>query len=199
MKDRVTEINRVHQELVEVVSIGNRGARAQGLKPYVRSELHEAQWLALNELGKCGPAAVEAIRGMLNDPAFGDEAAELVKAFVGAGGEGVGEELASRLQQDLVFWQATAPSLSKGWWNQDPTPHARLRERYSQTFQLILGLERTHYAPALITAKTLGNFWRSLPQLNDPSGPQSDGGRMRQIGRTVAVELDGHRTDSVNS
>ncbi len=120
MKDRVTEINRVHEELVEVVGIGNSGARAQGLKPYVRSEMYEAQRLALNELGKCGPAAVETIRGMLNDPAFGDEAAELVKAFVEAGGEAVGEELTSRLQQELAFWQATAPSLSQGWWNQDP-------------------------------------------------------------------------------
>ena len=170
MKDRVTEINRIHQEVAKVVSIGNSGARAEGLKPYVHSEVYEAQRLALNELGKCGPSAVGTIRGMLNDPAFADEAAELVKAFVEAGGETVGEELNSRLQQEFAFWQATAPSLSQGWWNQDPTPHAPLREKYVQTFQLILGLERTHYTPALITAKNLGNLWRSLPQLNDPSG-----------------------------
>jgi hypothetical protein len=143
---------------------------AHGLKPYVRSEVYEAQRLALDALGKCGPAAVETIRGMLNDPAFGDQAAELVKALVQAGGETVGEELNSRLQQELAFWQARAPSLSQGWWNQDPAPHAPLREKYSQTFQLILGLQRTHYTPALITAKNLGNLWRSLPQLNDPSG-----------------------------
>ncbi len=139
-------------------------------KPYVRSEVYEAQQLALSELGKCGPSALETIRGMLNDPAFGDEAAELVKAFVEAGGEAVGEELANRLQQELAFWRTTAPSLPRGWWNQDPAPHEPLRERYSQTFQLILGLERTHYTPALITAKQLANLWRFLPQLNDPSG-----------------------------
>jgi hypothetical protein len=126
MKDRVTEVNRIHQELVEVVSIGNSGARAQGLKPYVRSEVYEAQRLALNELGRCGPAAVETIRGMLNDPAFGDEAAELVKAFVEAGGEAVGEELTSRLQQELAFWQATAPSLSQGWWSSARAIHHSL-------------------------------------------------------------------------
>ena len=39
-----------------------------------------------------------------------------------------------------------------------------------QTFQLILGLERTHYIPAFTTAMQLGELWRSLPQLNDPSG-----------------------------
>jgi hypothetical protein len=70
----------------------------------------------------------------------------------------------------MEFSIGTAPSLSQGWWNQDPAPHAPLRERYSLTFQLILGLGRTHYTPASITAKNLGSLWRSLPQLNDQSG-----------------------------
>jgi hypothetical protein len=170
MKARVAEINRIQKELAVVVSNGNSGARAEGLKPYVRSKLFEAQRLALNELGKCGPSALSTIRGMLDDPAFADEAAELVSSFAEAGGELVGEELNSRLQKELAFWQATAPSLSPGRWNQDPTPHAPLRERYMQTFQLILALARTHYTPASITATQLGGFWRSLPQLNDPSG-----------------------------
>ena len=170
MKDHVKEINRIQQGLLMVVSIGNSGARAEGLKPYVRSEVYESRQLALYELGKCGPSAVSTIRGMLDDPAFADEAAELIKAFVEAGGEAVGEELNSRLQKDLAFWQATAPSLSQGWWNQDAMPHAPLREKYNQTFQLILGLGRTHYLPASVTAKQLGDLWRSFPQLNDPSG-----------------------------
>jgi hypothetical protein len=170
MKDRVMEINRIQKELTEVVGTQDSAARAHGLGPYVRSEMYEAQRLALSELGKCGPSALRTIRGMMDDPAFADEAGELVKAFVEAGGEAVGEELNSRLQQDLAFWQATAPSLSKGWWNQDPTPHAPLRERYMETFQLILGLEHVHYTPALIAATQLANLWRSLPQLNDPSG-----------------------------
>jgi hypothetical protein len=170
MKSRVTEINRIHKKLTEVVSNGNSGARAEGLKPYVHSTLFEAQRFALNELGKCGPSALSTIRGMLDDPAFADEAAELVRSLVEAGGEQVGEELNSRLQKELAFWQATAPSLSRGWWNQDATPHAPLRERYMQTFQLILALERTHYTPASITATQLGEFWRSLPKLNDSSG-----------------------------
>ncbi len=50
----------------------------------------------------------------LDDPAFADEAAELVKVFADAGGEAVGEELDKRLQEELAFWQATAPSLSQG-------------------------------------------------------------------------------------
>jgi hypothetical protein len=170
MNDRVAEINRIQRELSEVVSIKSSGARAEGLKPFVHSEVYDARRVALNELGKCGPSALNTIRGMLDDPAFADEAAELIKAFVGAGGEAVGEELNSRLQRELAFWKAMAPSLSQGWWNQDPTPHAPLRERYGQTLELVRGLDRTHYVPALTTAMQLGEFWRSLPQLNDPTG-----------------------------
>ena len=170
MKARVTEINRIQKELTEVVSNGNSSARAEGFKPYVCSTLFEAQRLALTELGKCGPSALSTIRGMLDDPAFADEAADLVRSFAEAGGEQVGEELNSRLQKELAFWQATAPSLSQGWWNQDARPHAPFRERYMQTFQLVLALELTHYTPASLTATRLGGFWRSLPQLNDQSG-----------------------------
>ena len=45
-------------------------------------------------------------------------------------------------------------------------PHAPLREKYSQTWELVLALERVHYRPAAITAEQLGSFWRSIPQLN---------------------------------
>lgn len=93
-----------------------------------------------------------------------------MKSFAAAGGETIGEELTSRLQQELAFWQATATSLPQGWWNKDPSPHAPLRERYMQTYQLILEMQRTHYTPALIPAKQLGNLWRSFPQLNDSVG-----------------------------
>jgi hypothetical protein len=170
MNDRVAEINRMQNELAEVASIGKGAARAEGLKPYVRSEVNEAQRLALNELGKCGPSGLKTIRGMLDDPAFADEGPELITAFVAAGDEAVGGELNNRLQRELAFWQATAPALPQGWWNQDPAPHAPLRERYGQTLALIRGLDRTHYIPASTTAMQLGELWRSLPQLNDPSG-----------------------------
>jgi hypothetical protein len=167
MKDRVREVCRIQLELAKVNLTEDGGARAEGLKVYVRSDVREAQRLALSELGKCGPKALTTIREMLADPAFADESADLVKAFADAGGESVGEELNVRLQEQLRFWQATAPTLPVGWWNQDATPHAPLREKYAQTWELVLALERVHYRPALVTAEQLGVFWRSLPQLNE--------------------------------
>jgi len=170
MKDRVREIHRVQLELAKVIAVEDSAVRAEALKFYVRSDFREAQQLALSELGKSGPRALATIREMLSDPVFADDGAELVKAFAEAGGESVGEELERRLQEQLTFWQATGPTLSLGWWNQDPTPHAPLRGRYAQTLELVRALERVHYRPASITAGQLGNLWRSLPQLDDPSG-----------------------------
>ena len=170
LRNRVAEINGIQEGMTAAIGVQDGEARAERLKLYVRSDVFPAQQSALEELSKCGPSAVRTIIGMLDDPAFADEASELVKALVQAGGEPAGEELHRRLRQELAFWKSTGPSLSRGWWNEDARPHAPLRERYSETYELILGLEQAHYSASLNTAEQLRDFWRSLPQLNDPSG-----------------------------
>jgi len=152
------------------VRVEDKTERAELLKPYVRSDAFPAKRFALEQLGKCGPAALRTIQTMLDDPAYGLEAEDLIKAYSEASGESAGEELNDRLQKELAFWEATGPNLPQGWWNQDVTPDAPLRLRYGQTIQLIRGLQRTHYMPALTTATRLRDLWKSLPHLNDPSG-----------------------------
>ena len=144
-------------------------ARALRLEPFVKSKMFPARRQALEELGKCGPSAVGTIGEMLDDPAF-LKASELVDAMVKAGGKAVGDELNRRFERDVAFWERTGPSLRQGWWNEDPTPNSPLRNRYGQTYRLVVGLEKIHYAGALNTAIELRDLWRSLPQLNDPSG-----------------------------
>lgn len=167
---RVTEVIHIQQGLATALNVKDGGTRAEHLKPYVQSDLFPARLLALDELGKCGPSALGTIRDMMDDSAFADEAEDLIKAYSEVGGEAAGDELNARFKEVLSFWRATGPTLSPGWWNQDTTPYAPLRERYGQTIQLIRGLELTHYSAALDTAIQLRNLWRSLPQLNDPSG-----------------------------
>ena len=82
----------------------------------------------------------------------------------------MGDELNRRFERDVAFWERTGPPLRQGWWNEDPTPNSPLRNRYGQTYRLVIGLEQIHYAGALNTATELRDLWRSLPQLNDPSG-----------------------------
>lgn len=167
---RVAEIIRMQKALNDSVRLQDKSERAERLKPYVHSDAFPAREFALEQLGKCGPSALATIRTMLDNPEYALEADDLIKAYSEAGGELAGEELSNRLEKELAFWQATGPKLQQGWWNQDAKPDAPLRLRYGQTIQLIRGLQRTHYMPPLTTAIQLRDFWRSLPQLNDPSG-----------------------------
>jgi len=170
LRSRVQEIDDMQANITAALAAKDGAERAERLKPYARSDVFPAQQIALKELAGSGLSGVGVIRGMLDDPAFADEASELVKALVEAGGETVGAELNIRLRRDLAFWKSRGPSLSVGWWNEDTSIHAPLRERYDQTYQLILGLEVTHYSAAVNTVVELRDFWRSLPQLNDPRG-----------------------------
>jgi hypothetical protein len=167
---RVIEVIQIQEALTEVMRVKGMSERAERLKPYVHSNTFPAKEFALEQLGKCGPSALGTIRTLLDDPEYALEADDLIKAYSEAGGESAGEELSNRLQKELSFWQATGPKLQQGWWNQDAKPDAPLRLRYGQTIQLIRGLQHTHYTPVLTTAINLRDFWRSLPQLNDPSG-----------------------------
>lgn len=170
VRDRVTEIDEAQKELTMSVAESEGAARAERLKPYVHSDIFPARLFALEELGKSGPEAVPTIIAMLDDPSFGAEADGLIKALVKAGGETVGEELTARLRRELAFWKTAGPNLTPGWWNQDLNSGTPLRGRYSQTYELIVALESTHYSPARKTAIELRDLWRSLPQLNDSSG-----------------------------
>jgi hypothetical protein len=107
MKDRIEEIRRIQLELAKVIAIEDDAARAEGLKVYVRSDVREAQQLALSELGKCGPKALTTIREMLSDPAFADKRAELVKAFADAGdGERkLAKQIESALRAEEPDWK----------------------------------------------------------------------------------------------
>lgn len=168
--DRVIEVVKLQEALAEAVRVKDKSERTEILKPYVRSDVFPAKKFALEQLGKCGPLALGTIQTMLDDPDYALQAEDLIKAYSEAGGEATGEELNTRLQKELSFWRTTGPSLPNGWWNQDAKPDAPLRIHYGQTIQLIRALERSNYLPALTTAIELRDFWRSLPQLNDPSG-----------------------------
>ena len=124
VNSRVRELIHVQQALTDAATVEDRRARAERLKPFVRSDVFLVTQSALEELRKCASAALETIRGMLDDPAFSGEVEELTKMYSEAVGEGAGEELDRRLQQELSFWRAAGPVLARGWWNKDARPRA---------------------------------------------------------------------------
>lgn len=169
VRERVLEVGNAQQELAHCIAESDGANRAECLKPYAKTDIFPARKFALDELAKAGPGAVPAIRRMLDDPSFSRDASALVNALAMAGGEGVAEELNTRLRQDLAFWKSTAPSLSQGWWNQDLNSGTPLRGRYSETYQLLVALEHTHYSPGRTAAIELCAVWSSVPAMSDPS------------------------------
>jgi hypothetical protein len=170
LKERVAKVTDTRDEMQSILDIPEGERRVQLLKPYVHSDVIWAQQLAIQELGKSGPAAVPTIRAMLDDSAYTEQAPELIDAMVEAGGTTVGTDLSLRFERKVAFWASTGPSLKQGWWNEDPTPHAPLRLQYSETYQLIIGLQKTRNKDSLAPAKQLYDLWVSYPELNDPSG-----------------------------
>lgn len=170
LRERVSEVLQVQREFRDVVGTEDGAQRASALKPYLLSDILPARMFAEEELGKCGPTAVRMIDTMLDDEAFAMESGALVRALVRAGAASVGSDLTTRLRHDLDFWQGVGPRLRQDWWNNDPTPKSPLRNRYSQTLELIRGLDAIRFVGAMSTVTAMRDYWRSMPQLDDPSG-----------------------------
>jgi hypothetical protein len=166
LKRGVERVLQVQEDMKAAIAVEDGRERALRLKPYVQSKIVPARLSALEELGKAGPAAVSTIDEMLDDPAFAEWSSELVDAMVKAGGRSVGAELNRRLEQDVAFWRYTGPSLSRGWWTQDPTPESPLQARYGRTYRLIYELEQVDYPGALNTAIEMRDLWRTLTPLD---------------------------------
>lgn len=169
LKRGVAKELQKQKEMEAIVAETSGRERALRLKPWVNSKSYPARRFALEELSRAGPDAVSTIGEMLDDPAYSEQASELVKAMVKAGGKSAGEELNRHLERDLAFWTSIGPLLSENWWNEDTTPSSPLRNRYDQTYSLLYGLTQVDYQGGLNNVTKLRDLWRSLPWL-DASG-----------------------------
>lgn len=171
MKARVDEVTRIQEKLTEVIQLQDAARRAEELRIYAGSEIFLVRYRAFTELGKTGAAGLPVLRAMLDDPKYSKVRGEVMHSFVTAGGPAVAGELGTRLREELDFWRATAQYLHEGWWNADNRADGPLRAQYSETLEIVRGLKNSAASPqALNTVIELRDFWRSLPQLNDPSG-----------------------------
>jgi hypothetical protein len=174
---KVIDIVELQQQLQDISRM-EPSYRGKELQRFLASDLQKnpAQWIpdarkfVLEQLGQCGRPCLPQIREMLDDEGFSRVGAELVRALGKAGGVEIGSELTLRLQEELRYWRTIGPQLPVGWWNVDITEDAPLRLRYMKTLEIIQGLRETHHPSAKASVITLRDFWRSLPQLNDPSG-----------------------------
>jgi len=162
IKQRTAEIGAIHGKLLRIAQKDGQ-EKAEELEPFLHSEIWPVKRFAWNELGNCGPRALETMRRLMNDPAFAMERTATLKAFGKAGGRDVAAELNLMLLKELEFWEGQRGSLQEGWWNGDSSVSEPLRARYSTAYQLIYMLEKTGYSPAARTAREFANYWATVP------------------------------------
>jgi hypothetical protein len=169
VRNRVAEVAQIQSQIAVDLSVSDAADRAERLRQYIGSNLLPARLAALAGLGKSGRAAIPVISRMIDDPAFASESPSLIHALVDAGGKAAGPELMHRLQRELQFWRSKGPSLRRNWWNEDLNGDSPFRTHDSVSFELIVGLHKIHYQPALATAVEFRKVWQSVPPADNAS------------------------------
>jgi hypothetical protein len=171
---RIEQVLRVQRDLAETLVFPNEDLRARRLGRIALGDVYHARSEAMEALGKSGSLALpEVLQIMDQSPSFDDEN-QLIQVFVGAAGEDSGRQLHARLQQDLIYWKAIAPTLTPDWLGQLTEPGAPLFVKFSETKLLVQELDREHYAPATPTVTELRDFWVSQPRLYDRQWGERD-------------------------
>ncbi len=120
-----------------------------------------------------GEPARSGLRRMLDDPAFAEPRAKIVRCLADVAGSDAGPDLTRVLEKELLFWRETAPSLAPDWWNGrgvSKEEKQRLHWRYRVTLETLRALEGLGAEACEAVVSELRDFWRSLPQLEDDSG-----------------------------
>ena len=116
---------------------------------------------ACAELGRCGQAAVPALRLLIRGPP--DHAQKYaITAMADAGGDSVLQELDAMLQEELAYWKETAPALKKGWWG-DEACGGKPWIRYGNLCALLQAFGKHAYPPARPHIAEIRDFFRAQP------------------------------------
>jgi hypothetical protein len=143
------------------------GGCGQEALPHLRSLLAEGNRTHLYRTAVTAPASAEstAALGQLHQPT------PCVTALVHAGGAAVVPEFTAMVEAEFAFWKTTASTLEQRWWNNmDDKRLGALRERYGFVLTILRSLKELRSPDCRPAVTAFRNYWRSLPQLEDPSG-----------------------------
>lgn len=188
VRNRVAEIAQIQSQIAVDLSVSDGADRAERLRQYVGSQIFPVRLAALKELGKCGPSAIPTISRMIDDPTFAGESPSLIHALVDAGGKAAGPELVRRLQQELRFWKSKGPSLRPNWWNENVNGDSPFRTHNSVTYELIIGLQKLRYQPALATAVEFRKVWQSVPPADSSATEDEIGKECSKLIRALKAD-----------
>lgn len=100
-------------------AIEDSGERAAAFEGIVNGR-YDRKDEAFEELGRCGPKALPALRAYLKGPPDYQQQ-YAVRAMPTAGGKDVVPELHAMLEAELSYWRKVGPTLEKSWWLADHT------------------------------------------------------------------------------
>lgn len=170
--------------LTEATTIADKVGQSWALGVYANSKYYDARKTAFARLSANGAAALPVLRQLIAQserapvadqvrPQVFFDVGEAIPALGQAGGASVGPELTAMVRDEIRFWRQAAPTLKVGWWNgagQSDAPIEPLRRRYSKLLMALYALSKIKDARSRSAVVELRDFWRSRPQLNDPSG-----------------------------
>jgi len=165
---RIEQVLRVQRDLAETLVLPNAAVRADRLGRIALGDIYDARNEAMDALGRSGTVALPEVLQIMDQPPSFYDGDRLIRMFVGAAGKDSGTQLHARLQQDLTYWMAIAPTLTPNWFDQLIEPGAPLFMKFEETQLLVRELDREHYKPAAPTVTELRDFWISQPLLYDP-------------------------------
>jgi len=165
---RIEQVLRVQKNLAETLVLPNANVRADRLGYIALGDVYDARNEAMDALGRSGTVALPEVLQIMDQRPSSYDGPHLIRMFVGAAGKDSGRQLHARLQQDLTYWKAIAPTLTPNWLDQLIEPGAPLFMKFEETQLLVQELDREHYTPAAPTVTELRDFWVSQPLLYDP-------------------------------
>ena len=170
-KQKVLTIIKARKALLACSALHDTKDRAKTAAAFVYSPNYSVHKEAFSLLSGCGDDALPYLRLVLGNQDKRHLHDVAVEALGIAGGVAAVPELTKMVENELLFWEKTAPGLDQGWWNNMSDERTGLlRERYSFVLEVFYTLKRLK-SPACKTAVTeFRNYWRAFPQLEDKSG-----------------------------
>lgn len=147
--------------------------RADLLAEFAVGKDYFARHEAFAALQNCEAAAESALLKIIDNPKHAAFHGDAIDCLGHALKDNATPILINLLKEETEFWRNRGPDLSVGWWNGQDLKWPEVKELRDQFRRLSAALRVMAKHPQPEYAKPvaeLRDFWRTLPQLEDPSG-----------------------------
>lgn len=155
------------------LKIPDSSRRSVALKPFATGDAWHVRKAAFVALTQCGVRARTTLEETLGEKEPSPFHSDAMKALIEiAVDEADKSGISTRLDAETNYWRSITASLEVGWWNDSDnyTEYAPHKDRYGRLIAILRALQDNTELANVESIERLRDFWRSLPQLNDPSG-----------------------------